>query len=377
MKILMLLSSASVTGPAEVCLSDAIALRDVGHQIVFGCDTNRPGNFVQAIEEAGFERASELTLCKQASAGAVLRDVARLRRRLAEADVVHCRFSHEQTLAMLAMKTLIRRPLLVRSAEIAEALRPGWGRGVAFRAADAILVPCRAYAERLQQIHRVPAERIRALPGRVDTQRFSPGDGCAMRSELGVDSEQVLFGIVSRIKAERHHELLVKAFARVAAEHPEARLAIVGRGENEPQVRALVERLGLQQKVFFAGYRTGEKLVDAYRALDVKVWLAEGNDGTCRAVLEAMACGKPVIVGDGGALPEMVRDGIDGRVVALQEEPLAKAIADLCDPESRSRAAKSALERTAGFALPVRARAIVEVYRELGAGRGAVAPQAD
>ena len=55
MRILSLLSTSSVTGPAELCLSDAEALRDAGHEVLFGCDTKRPGNYVEAIRRAGFE----------------------------------------------------------------------------------------------------------------------------------------------------------------------------------------------------------------------------------------------------------------------------------------------------------------------------------
>ncbi|MGI5860452.1 MAG: glycosyltransferase [Myxococcales bacterium] len=365
MRILSLLSTSSVTGPAELCVSDAEALRDAGHEVLFGCDTKRPGNYVEAIRRAGFEVMDELVLCRKSSPMDLARDLSRLRRRMRGADVVHCRFSHDHTVALLAMKGMSRPPLLVRTAEIAPSLRPGFARGIAFRACDAVVVSCRQYAERLRVGHGVPAERIVVLPGRVDLRRFTPGDGAELRCELGVGEDDVLFGIVSRIKVERRHELLVRAFAQIAPAQPRAKLAIVGRGEHEPDLRELVASLGLTGRVLFAGYRTGDALVEVYRALDVKVWLAEGNDGTCRAVLEAMACGKPAIVGDHGAMSEIVRDGVDGRVVPLDGRALADALASMCDERRRAEAAAGARERASAFDLPVRAREIVGLYERL------------
>lgn len=364
MRILHLLASASITGPAELLLDDARALRGAGHEVVIGCDSRRPGNFAEAIRRDGFELAEELTLCPKPRLVEPLRDLARLGRRLAWADLVHCRFAHEHSLVYLATRAMRRRPALVRTAEIAKALRPGCGRGLAFRACDAVIVSCSDYAQRLVDEHRVPAERVHKLLGRVDAERFCPGDGSALRHELRVGPETTLFGIVSRIKSERRHELLVRAFARVARETPSAALAIVGRGELEADVRSLVNRLGLEGRVHFAGYRAGEALVDAYRAFDVKVWLAEGNDGTCRAVLEAMACGKPVVVGDQGPMKELVRDGEDGRTVVLEEQALAQALLSLTDRTLQSRMAASALARSRTFDGARRSAGLLAIYEK-------------
>ncbi len=362
MRILELLSTSSVTGPAELCLSDAEALRRAGHEVLFGCDTLREGNYAAAIRAAGFELMDELALCRKSGPTQMLRDLVRLRARLACVDLVHCRFSHDHTLALLAMKGLSRRPALVRTAEIAASIRPGLGRGLALRACDAVIVSCAQYADRLAENHRVPREWVHAISGCVDAGRFSPGDGSALRRELGVGDEQVLLGIVSRIKPERRHDLLVRAFARAARERKDMRLAIVGRGEGEGEIRALVSRLGLEREVLFAGYRSQASLVPAYRALDAKIWLAEGNDGTCRAVLEALACGKPVLVGEQGAMAELVRDGLDGFVCNLEEGAVAAAVTRLGDRKLRVQMGRSARERALYFGPERRAAGLWQCY---------------
>ncbi len=359
----MLLSTSSVTGPAELCLEDARGLADAGHEVLFGLDTRRPGNYADAVRAAGFPVLSELALCRKSSPLESLRDVVRLRRRMREADLVHARFSHDHTLALAALQGLgPRRPALVRTAETLRSTRPGALRGVAFRACDAVVVPCADYSLRLQRHHRVPAPRLHVVPGRVDTVRFCPGTG-RLRASLGLPSHAVLFGIVSRIKPDRLHEVLLRALARVASLAPDAHLAIVGRGEHEPYVRALAAQLGLAGRVHFPGYRTGPDLVDAYRSLDAKVWLAEGNDGTCRAVLEALACGVPVLAGDAGAMPELVRHGVDGLVVAPKEEAVGAALVELADRTRRRTLAGAARARALEFTGERRTRALLEVYR--------------
>jgi len=369
MRILQLLSSASVTGPAEVCLDDAKALAAEGHEILFGCDTRREGNYAKAIRDAGFTLLGELTLCPKPTAAEMLRDVWCLRGRLNELDVVHCRFAHDHSVALMAMAGLSRRPALVRTAEIARSLRPGWMRARSFRACEAVVVSCRQYADRLVADHGLSPERVHVVPGRVDADRFCPGDGTALRAELGVEPGQVLFGIVSRIKEERRHGELVAGFARMAALHPEARLVIIGRGEFEPTVRERVRALGLEGRVVFAGYRSGDALPPAYRALDAKVWLAEGNDGTCRAVLEALATGKPVLAGAEGAMAEIVRDGEDGVVVPVTEEGIAAGLGRLCDPAVRAQMAAKARPRAQSFSLSRRAERLTEIYRSAAALR--------
>ena len=115
--------------------------------------------------------------------------------------------------------------------------------------------------------------------------------------------------------------------------------------------------LGLApERIHFGGYLRGPGLVEAYRALDVGVWLREGNDGGCRGVLEAMACGVPVIAGSEGAPAELVRDGQEGRVVdAGDAARIAGAIAQLLgDPAGLRRMGIAARSRAEEFT-PARA----------------------
>jgi glycosyltransferase involved in cell wall biosynthesis len=358
----MLLSTSSVTGPAELCLDDAKGLKKAGHTVVFGLDTKRAGNYAQAIKAVGYEVMEELTLCRKPTPMEFARDVARLRKRLGNVDLVHCRFSHDHTVALAAMQRLKARPALVRTAETANSMRSGLLRGVAFRACDAVIVSCQRYQQHIRGTFKLPAGKVHVVPGRVDVRRWNPHEAADMRKAWGVAPNEVVFGIVARIKPDRLHDVVLRSFARVALEMPKAKLAIIGRGEHERAVREMATGLGLEGRVIFAGYPTGEELAVSYSALDAKIWLAEGNDGTCRAVLEAMACGVPIVAGDSGAMAELVRDGVDGYVVKATDEAVAEALRKLTDPKVRKALGRSALERAAEFTPKARAAKLAEVY---------------
>jgi glycosyltransferase involved in cell wall biosynthesis len=150
------------------------------------------------------------------------------------------------------------------------------------------------------------------------------------------------------MKPERGHRALLEAFVQVQRDVPDAWLVLVGRGEDEEALRQHARDRGLS-RVAFGGYLRGPGLVQAYRALDVAVWLREGNDGACRGVLEAMACGVPVIAGDDGAAPEVVAQ--TGRVVAANRSAaIAGALDELLgDPSRARRLGEAARERALSF----------------------------
>lgn len=317
MRILSLCATPEYTGPAELMLEDAATLRAAGHDVTIGFDGRRPGTMRGFVEAAGLPIEEGLDLCRIGRPIPILRDVLALRRCFRDGrwDTVHVRFSHDHHVALLAMSGLDRRRLrLVRSCELLENVAPGWHRTFPFAGTDRFVVPSSAHADGLVRHHRIDPSRIDVVRGRVDAERFRPGPS-GLRAELGIPESAPVVGIISRMKPDRRHPDLVAAFARALAKVPDAWLVIVGRGEGEPLVRAAIDQAGVAARVRFAGYRTGDSLADAYRALDVKAWLASGNDGTCRAVLEAMASGCAVLGGRFGAVAESVVDGVTGRIV--------------------------------------------------------------
>jgi len=314
MRILELLSSPVWTGPAEPMASVAAHLRARGHHVEMAVDTRRTGDLRDRLRGLGFTVRGDLALTTRGFPPSVLGDARRLAHIGPGFDVVHAHFSNDHAAALLGLRRRNATPRVVRTVHSSRSLEDRLLQAAAHRRTDGLVTVCEAHARILRERFRIPEERVLTTRGAVDTDSFRP-DGPDLREELGLRPEQPVVGIVSRVKPGRRHAELLLAFRAVATALPEARLVIVGRGESVGETKARAGVLGLQRAVIFAGYRAGPALAAAYRTLDACVLLAEGNDGTCRALLEGMACGRPGVAYRFGAPAEAVVDGVTGVLV--------------------------------------------------------------
>ena len=148
----------------------------------------------------------------------------------------------------------------------------------------------------------------------LDLSRFRPdteGRGTAFRIRHGIPGSAPVAGFVGRLDREKHVDELVRALPLVRETLPEARLVVVGDGEERMRLHAAARAAGVGHAVVFTGRITDEEIPDVYAALDVFV-----NAGTAElqslVTLEAMATGKPVVAVDAGALPHLARQGENG-----------------------------------------------------------------
>lgn len=354
---LLMCSSSSRTGAVEGLISLARQLRAQGMDARFAGDTVRPGeNLGEHLALAGVPWETELRLSRKVHVGDVLHDARALASwvRSGKYDVLHVAMAHDHSLALWARARARDRDDLrvVRAAQRSVDVEPGFlGRRLrALRNSDGVVVHAGVYLRRLIELG-LDSRRVAHVPGSVDAVQFSPGRAPELRARWGIPADAPLAGIVARMKPERGHRVLLEAFARALRDVPSAWLVLVGRGEEEGRLRAAARQLGLSQRAVFGGYLRGPGLVEAYRALDLAVWLREGNDGACRGVLEAMACGVPVIAGSLGAPAELVRDGVDGRIVGPEDAgALASALAQVLGDPPRSRElGRAARERALEF----------------------------
>src|SRR6266852_5996420 len=337
LRILELLASPVWTGPAEPIASLSAELRKRGHQIELAVDTRRQGELVERLQALGFPPPPELALSTKSNPWVIAKDVARLKALAGQFDLWHANFSHDHLLSLFASRG--RNVRVIRTVHSSRSLSRRPLQGLAFRLTDGLIAICESHAQTLRERFGVPSERVTAIRGAVDASRFEP---------------------------DRRHRELLQAFTQVLPRLPEARLIIVGRGEGLPSLEAEVCRLGLSRQVIFAGYRTGAELTAAYRTLDVKVLLAEGNDGTCRALLEAMACGKPAIAYRFGAPAETIVPGETGILVEEgQIGSLGNAIFELLSSRPRARLmGEAARARVLQLYHPSqRAQAVEEFFR--------------
>jgi glycosyltransferase involved in cell wall biosynthesis len=105
----------------------------------------------------------------------------------------------------------------------------------------------------------------------------------------------------------------------------------------EMVVEKPAREMDILDRIVMAGYCEGDRLVAAYRAMDVLVYASPGSDKSCRTVREAMAAGIPVIAADIGFLPELIEDNATGRLLDLSWGSLAKILEELIQDEIKVR----------------------------------------
>jgi len=294
-----------------------------------------------------------------------MRDLGALRRlvRARGVDVVHAHLSHDHWLAGLALRGLPTG--LVRTVHHRRAVHRGLASRWLFRRTDAVIAVSQGIASALRAAG-LAEGRVVVVPGAVDVTRFSQeADGAAFRAELDLGRRPVV-GCVARIVPGRGHDLLVRAAARLRERIPEVRVVLVGRGEGRPAVERLVQELGLSGTVVFAGYR-GSDLPEVLAALDCFALLGAGSEETCRAVLEAMAAGRPVVGARVGAIPETVADGETGWLVDDDPDVVADRLARVLSDPARARAMGAAGRRRAAslFTSACRARSVEAIYMRI------------
>lgn len=371
MRVLQLTSDWKWTGPAEPMLRLAESLRERGHDVALAFPGPPPGAQRSLAGEAallGLDSCAPLERRRGVHPLADRRDLARLRAALevGDFDVVHCWHTRDHVLARRLLGAAPRRTALVRSWRSAARIRRWpWNRWLFGPGCDGLLCVSPATARANATIR--GGRPIAGCFGAVDLARFGPAaPDPGVRAAFGLGPEHEVVGIVARVQPHRRFDLLLAAAQRLFAERPRARLLIVGRGT---QRAALAERpaqaLGIADRVVFAGYRHHD-YGDVLRAIDVFTFLVPGSDGSCRALLEAMACGIPAVTTRRGALAEIVADGETGLVADETPESIAAAwSALLADPVRRAAFGAASRARAEHAFAPERfADAVLALYAD-------------
>jgi glycosyltransferase involved in cell wall biosynthesis len=174
---------------------------------------------------------------------------------------------------------------------------------------------------------------------------------------------------VANFRPAKGHEVLVKAFARVVARFPEAKLILVGSGPLEADIRHLVDRSEISSQVEFVG--TVSDVWPELARADVAV-LPSYNETFGIAAVEAAAAGLPVVASRVGGLPEVVLDGRTGILVRPGDDvELAEAlIAMFADPGSRADMGKAACSMADSLSMKSTVDSYFGLYRDLASNVG-------
>ena len=218
---------------------------------------------------------------------------------------------------------------------------------------------------------RMAADKTSVIPNGVDTERFAPAERMTVRNELGLSVATPAAGILGQVVPWKRHDLFLEAAAAVSRRLPEARFLVVGdnRFGDWPGLidglRQQSQRLGIADRVLFLGWR--DDVVAILNAMDVLVMTSE-NEPFGRVVIEAMACGKPVVSFRCGGPAEIIEHEKTGLLVAPRDvSGLAGAMERLlADPARCAEMGKLAREHVCRkFSAELCAGRVQEVYARL------------
>ncbi len=200
--------------------------------------------------------------------------------------------------------------------------------------------------------HGIPIDEVRSARDQRD----------AMRTTLGIDG--VVVGIVANFRPEKAYDVFLAAVHEAAGRNEDLHFVVVGQGPGEADFRSAVAAGPHTERISVLGYRADARQVMA--AFDVFT-LSSRHEGLPVSLMEAFALGLPVVATRAGGVPEAVRDGVEGMLVAVDD---ASALADgwvrlAEDPALRAEMAQAASMAASSFDAASSTREIESSYRRL------------
>ena len=257
------------------------------------------------------------------------------------------------------------------------------GRGVAFHmlrerilwsSADRLLVVSRAVKDDVTQYYGLDPGRIRVVYNGVDSQIFSPGNGAPLPAQIeGLAGKRIIL-FVGHFGLRKGIFFVIRAMKQVRAEFPDAHLVCIGgtpawlgQKDYKQMLQAEAQRNGVEGCVTLLEAVKNVELVEFYRHSEVFV-LPTYYEAFPKVVVEAMACGKPVVATRTGGIPELVSEGQTGFLVPFgSPDAIAERLTHLLGDDSL-RAAMGGRGREAvesQFTWHAVAERVRNVYNEL------------
>ena len=248
-------------------------------------------------------------------------------------DIVHAHDPHGVAMAALAlsMSTQLAKPPLVAARRVDFHLKGNALSRWKYRQVDCFV--CASDAIRAMLVaDGVPAVRAVTVHEGIDLGRVEAAPVADLHAELWLPHHAPLVGNVAALVPHKGQRHLIEAAAIVIQKVPDARFVIAGEGELRPQLERLIKERHLEKHVFLAGFRPD--ILSVHKAFDIFV-MSSITEGLGTSLLDAMACGKPIVATTAGGVPEVVADGRTGILVPPRDhETMAAAIVKLLTEET-------------------------------------------
>ena len=177
---------------------------------------------------------------------------------------------------------------------------------------DAVVAPSTSVASMLH--HRGVRSPVTVIPTGIDPKIFSRKNRTAFRKTVGIPDNAFVIGHVGRLAFEKNLEFLTLALSHYLQANPDDHVLIAGVGPLEDYMRKIFLRHGIMKRLHMIGILGEEELPAAYSAMDVFAFTSQ-SETQGLVLAEAMACGVPVVALDGPGVRDVVRDGINSRLI--------------------------------------------------------------
>ena len=224
----------------------------------------------------------------------------------------------------------------------------------ALQGADCVVTVSRPLAEEALALG---ARRTVVVPNGINRELFSPSSQREARLELGLPSEGKLLAFVGRLTPVKGPDLALEALAKL----PQIRLVMVGGGAMKRTLRELAHKLGVEQRVIWAGPQPHLQIPRYLAAADALL-LPSRSEGDPNAVLEALSCNRPVAAAEVGGVPQVVKENQNGALFpACDIEAMVQAIEKVLATDWQAGQLSQALE---GRTWTAGARKILQVLAQ-------------
>ena len=204
------------------------------------------------------------------------------------------------------------------------------------RLTDGFIGVADAHAQHLVDNERFPREKVFTIYNGVDVDRFVPGNGKSIRTELDIPADAPVVSILAALRPEKNHEFFLSGAERIRQRLPDAHFLVIGDGHRRQDLERFALELGLNECTYFVGSRAD---VPELLAASNVLALTSHNEASPVSIIEALSCGVPVVSARVGSVPEIVHEGQNG---FMFERGDLEAFVDhcvniLCDRRLRER----------------------------------------
>ena len=324
-------------GGQNQVLVTVLGLRSIGHRAML---VAHPGGELRRRAEEGLEflPLAPMTEMDLSAAWHLSRAIKQL-----QPDIIHAHDPHGIAMAALAlsMSTQLSKPPLVASRRVDFHLRGSALSRWKHRQVDCFICASEAIRQMLLG-DGVPSQRAVTVLEGIDLARVAAATPASLHEELWLPHGSPIVGNVAALVPHKGQKHLIEAAALVVQQVPDARFVIAGEGELRPALEQQIRHLGLEKHVFLAGFRPD--ILPVHKAFDLFV-MSSVTEGLGTSVLDAMACGRPVVGTTVGGIPEVIQDGSTGILVPPRDHPaMAAAIVKLLkDDALRARMGSAGL----------------------------------